>query len=278
MAYQNELETWWAGMPSEIRSVFGFAYDKADELLHYVAGDPDDLVRAGSVYANIGPQITQLGQTMQSDAASLGGSWEGEAYKSFKAKVDQLEQTLKATGDATAATDQILQAAAQAAVDGANTICDIVVTVIEFALGTLAIAAATAIISLGASMAAWAATELADAALALSRVLEVVGKVAQVLEKVAEVLQKIAKVLEEIAKIFMDWAKFVKGLKLLPKAWTADGVGEYVSDRIMKTLIGKIDGLVGVPQLPSAITKGVPGVVGDVGDLNDDVTRAQAVR
>ena len=277
MAYQNELETWWAGMPSEIRSVFGFAYDKADELLHYVAGDPDDLARAGGVYASLGPQITQLGQTLQSDAAALGGSWEGDAYKGFKAKIDQLEQTMKATGEHRRDRSD---PAGRGAGGGRRREHHLRHrrTVIEFALGTLAIAAATAIISFGASMAAWAATELADAALALSRVLEVVGKVAQVLEKVAEVLQKIAKVLEEIAKIFMDWAKFVKSLKLLPKAWTADGVGEYVSDRIMKTLIGKIDGLVGVPQLPSAITKGVPGVVGDVGDLNDDVNRAQAVR
>jgi uncharacterized protein YukE len=275
MAYQNELETWWTGLPSEIQSVFGFAFDQADEWLKAVAGDPDDLARAGAVYASLGPQITQIGTTLKSDAASLGAAWDGEAYTAFKAKVDQLEQTIKSSGESTAQTDQILRAAAQAAVDGANAIVDIVVTVIEFALGTLVIAAATAIISLGASMAAWVAEELAEAAIAIERILAIVGKVAQVLEKVAEVLQKIAKILRTIAEIFMDWAKFVKGLKLLPKAYTADGIGLYISERIEKLLIGKVDSLIGVPILPSGFTHGAPSVVGDVGDLSDDVHAAE---
>lgn len=275
MPYQNELETWWAGMPGEIQSVFGFAYDKADELLKAVAGDPDDLVRAGSVYASIGPQITDLGTQVQSDAAALAPSWKGDAYTEFKAKIDQLQQTMKACGESTAQTDQILQAAAQAAVDGANTIVDIVVTVIEFALGTLVLAAATALISFGATMAAWVAEQLAAAAEALSEILSVVARVAQVLEKVAEVLRKIQVILEQISQIFMDWAKFVKGLKLLPKTFTADGVGEYVSSRIIKQLITKVDHLLGVPTLPSGITKGAPSVVGDVGNLNQDVHTAE---
>lgn len=277
MAYENELETWWAGMPGPIQDAFGFAYNKADELLKAVAGDPQDLARAGGVYANIGNQITNLGSTVQSDANSLAGAWEGQAYTNFKSKVDTLQQAMKSCGGATAQTQEILNAAAQAAVDGANTIVDIVVTVIEFALGTLALAAATAIVSLGASMAAWMAEQLASAAEALAEIMQVVTKVAQVLEKVAEILTKISKLLEEIAKIFMEWAKFVKGLKLLPKAWTADGVGQYVSDRVMKALINEADHLVGMPTMPSGITKGLPSVGHDVGDLNDDVHQAENV-
>lgn len=278
MACDNRLETWWAGLPGEIQSVFGFAYDKADELLHAVAGDPDDLVRAGSVYARIGPQISALGGDVQADAHSLSAAWKGDSYTAFVARIDNLEQNMEAAADLTASTQEILNAAAQAAVDGANIIVDIVVTVIEFALGTLAIAAATAIISFGASMAAWVATELAEAAMALSRILTVVEKVAEVLLKVAQVLEKIAAILREIATIFMEWAKFVKGLKLLPQAWTADGVGLYISERIEKILIGKVDNLVGVPTLPSPFSKGIPSVVGDTGDLNVDVTRAENAR
>lgn len=277
MAYQNELESWWAGLPGPVQSVFGFAYDKADELLHAVAGDPDDLARAGSVYAQIGGQIGTLGGQVQADAAGLNAAWQGEAFDAFKSKVDQLQQAMKDTGTATAQTQEILEAAAQAAVDGANTIVDIVVTVIEFALGTLALAAATALVSFGASMAAWVAEEAAQAAIALSRVLAVVEKVAQVLIKVAEVLEKIAKVLRTIAEMFMEWAKFVKGLKLLPKAWTADGVGAYVSDRVMKALINQADHLVGMPTMPSPFTKGIPSVVSDTGDLSDDVHKAESV-
>ncbi|MDQ2750264.1 MAG: WXG100 family type VII secretion target [Actinomycetota bacterium] len=276
MAYDNRLETWWAGMPAEIRSVFNPLYEKADELLKAVAGDPADLMRAGAVYAALGPQLSGIGTAIKNDAGALSAGWHGDAYDQFKAKVDRLEQVTKSTGDATTQTQEILTAAAQAAVDGANTIVDIVVMVIEFALGTLAIAAATAIISLGTSMAAWVAAQLAEGAAALARVLSIVAKVAQVLEKVAEILTKISKILKTIAEIFMDWAKFVKGLTLLPKTFDSAGLGLYAQERIMKLLIGKIDNVVGVPTLPSGITHGLPDVVGDVGGLANDVDAAQA--
>lgn len=277
MVYQNELETWWAGLPGELQSAFGWAYREVDGWLKAVAGDPDDLARAGAVYASVGPQISNIGQVMTSDASALGAAWTGDGYSAFRSKITELVKSIDAAGTATGQTDQIMQAAAQAAVDGANTIVDLVVTAIEFLLGTLALAAATALFSFGASLAAWFAEATATAAETLAEVLNVVARVAQVLEKVAEVLREIASVLRTIAEIFMDWAKFIKGLTLLPKAWTAEGVGEYVSDRVMKFLITKVDGVVGLPTLPSGITKGAPSVVGDVGDLHDDVTRATSV-
>jgi uncharacterized protein YukE len=276
VAYDNRLETWWAGMPGEVRSVFNPVYEKADELLHAVAGDPDDLMRAGAVYATLGPQISEIGTAIKNDAGSLSSGWHGTAFDTFKAKVDRLEKVTKSTGDATTQTLEILRVAVQAAVDGANVIVDIVVTVIEFALGTLVIAAATALISLGASMAAWVVAQLAEGAAALARILSTVAKVAQVLEKVAEILTKISKILKSIGEIFMEWAKFVKSLKLLPGSFDSAGIGLYTQERIMKMLIGKIDNLIGVPTLPSGATHGLPDVIGDIPDLAHDVNAAQA--
>jgi uncharacterized protein YukE len=267
MAYENKLETWWASLPGEVQSVFGGWFETVNGWIEAVAGDPDDLVRAGVVYAELGPQVTELGGRMLADAQSLNASWEGVAYQSFLTRVTDLEASMRATGEAIAGTQEILNAAAQAAVDGANLIIDIVVMVIEFALYSLAVAAATAIISLGASLAAWAATQLANAAMALSRILAVVQKVAVILQKVAQVLKTIAAILSRIAKLFMSWAKWIRSLPLLPQGVSPTALATYSGQKVLVGLIAKIDGLLGVPTLPSGVTHGIPNVVDSGGDL-----------
>lgn len=276
MAYENKLETWWHGLPGEVQSVFGFAFDGVNGMLEAVAGDPDDLVRAGSVYLTLGPQITQIGTQLESDAKALGMSWQGDAFGAFVQKIDQLKTQLKNCGEATAATDEILRAAAQAAVDGANMIIDIFVTVIEFAIGSLVLALATSVISFGASMAAWVATQAAQAAMALSRVAAITAKVAQILVRVAEILQKIARILRTIAQMFKDWSAMVRAMKALPSSFTKAGIGAYISDQIVKMLITKATAATGVPLVPSGVTSGLPSIAGDLGDLHGDVQDAQS--
>ena len=96
MAYQNELESWYTGLPSQVQEAFNWAYDPIDSMLKSVAGDPDDLVRAGAVYAGIGPQICTIGTTVQQEAGALAGHWSGDAYNAFVQKIADLHSALPA--------------------------------------------------------------------------------------------------------------------------------------------------------------------------------------
>ncbi len=276
MAYQNELETWFTGLPSQVQDVFNFAYTPIDSMLKSVAGDPDDLVRAGSVYTAVGPQVTAAGSDVSQQAGQLAGYWTGAAHDAFVKHIAQLQQTLTSLGTAIGDTDQILQAGAQAAVDGANTIVDIVVTAVEFAVSTLALSLALSVLSFGTSLAAWFAEQAANVALTLSRVAQVVEKVAVVLEKIAQVLEEIAEVLKTVAQILKNMKEFVTSVKMLPKGLSADALGTFAGEKLWKYIINKgVNALPG-PNTPSGIS-GLKHLVGDLGGLDGDVDKAQAV-
>ena len=274
MAYDNELETWWHSLPGEIQSAFGFAFNWANDGLKAVAGDPDDLVRAGGVYANLGPQIVTIGENLKSDATALNADWTGDAFDAFAAKIDQLTQTVKNAGDMTTSTQEVLEAGAQGAVDGANAIIDLVKTIIEFLIGTLVLALATSIISLGASMAAWFAEAAAEGAIACTEITGIMTRVGQVLIKIASILEKIAKILREISALFKDWTAMIRAMKAFP-TFTKAGLGSYASQQVEKFLMTKTVNLIGVPTVPSGVTDGIPSVGGDLGDLHQDVEDAQ---
>jgi WXG100 family type VII secretion target len=217
-AYKNELESAFGQLPGWLQSPLRPIFDKFDEGLHWVAGNPDDLMRAGQVYVQLGQQIQQLTEQQRQDRAKLAGAWEGEAYEAFTAKMQEIEQGLTTLSQATTKTQEVLQAAAQACVEGANMIIEIVVALIMWLVSTIIVNAALSVLTFGLSLAAEVAEAVAGALTSLARVFSVIEKVAQVLEKIAQVLKKIAAIIKKIVELL----KKLEGLLKELKSWSKE--------------------------------------------------------
>jgi WXG100 family type VII secretion target len=217
-AYKNELENAFGQLPGWLQSPLRPVFEKFDEALHWVAGNPDDLQRAGQVYVQLGQQIQQLTEQQRQDRAKLAGAWEGDAYEAFTGKMQEIEQGLSTLSQATAKTQEVLKAAAEACVEGANMIIEIIVALIMWIISTIVVNVALSVLTFGLSLAAEVAEAVAGALTALARVLSVVEKVAQVLEKIAQVLEKIAAIIQKIVQLL----KKLEGLLKALKAWSKE--------------------------------------------------------
>lgn len=220
-AYSNQLESSFNSLPGWLQAPLRPIYEKMDEGLKWVAGHPEDLVRAGAVYTQLGQQIHQLTQQQTSDRARLSGSWSGDSYDTFTAKMKEVEEKLGKLGDATAKTKDVLEAGAKACVEGANAIIEIIVMVLSILLTEIAINVALSVITFGASLAAAVAEGIATCLSGLARILSVVQRVASILEKIAEIFQKIATIFREI-KAFLE---AIKELLAALKAWKKGASG-----------------------------------------------------
>lgn len=220
-AYSNELESSFSSLPGWLQSPLRPIYEKMDEGLKLVAGNPDDLLRAGEVYARLGQQIHQLTQQQNSERARLSSGWSGDSYQAFAAKMKEVEEKLGKLGDATAKTKEVLEAGARACVEGANAIIDIIVAVLGILITEIAINVALSVITFGASLAAAVAEGIATCLSGLARILSVVQRVAGILEKIAAIFQKIAAIFREI-KAFLE---AIKELLAVLKAWKAGASG-----------------------------------------------------
>jgi uncharacterized protein YukE len=220
-AYSNELESSFSSLPGWLQAPLRPIYEKMDEGLKWVAGHPEDLVRAGAVYAQLGQQIHQLTQQQTGERAGLSGAWSGDSYEAFTAKMKEVEDKLGKLGDATAKTKEVLEAGARACVEGANAIIEIIVSVLSILLAEIAINVALSVITFGASLAAAVAEGIATCLSGLARILSVVQRVAGILEKIAQIFQKIAQIFREI-KAFLE---AIKELLAALKAWKAGASG-----------------------------------------------------
>lgn len=196
--YVNKLEGWFQSAPGPVQSVLRPVFDPANELLKSVAGDPEDLVRAGQKYVDLSREIIAVAEQEAADRGMLAGAWEGLGYDAFSNRAKDIEERLEAVGEVTASTQEVLEAAAKACVEGANLIIDIIVMLLSFAIATFVIKAALAVFTFGASMAAWVAEQIAAGIAALARITQVVARVAQVLSKIAKVFEQLASVLRKI--------------------------------------------------------------------------------
>jgi uncharacterized protein YukE len=192
-----------------------------DEGLKWVAGHPEDLLRAGEVYTQLGQQIHQLTQQQVSDRAKLSGHWTGDSYDAFTGKMGDIEEKLNKLGEATGKTKEVLEAGARACVEGANAIIEIIVTVLSILLAEIAINVALSVLTFGASLAAMVAEGIATCMTGLARILSVVQRVASILEKIAEIFRKIAEVFRTIARVLKE----IKELLAMLKAWKKGASG-----------------------------------------------------
>lgn len=252
-AYQNELESAFGQLPGWLQAPLRPIFEKFDEGLHWVAGNPDDLLRAGQVYVQLGQQIQQLGEQQRTDRAKLAGTWEGDAYEAFTAKMQEVEQGLTTLSQATTKTQEVLQAAAQACVEGANMIVEIVVALIMWLISTIVVNVALSVFTFGLSLAAEVAEAVAGALTALARVLGVVEKVATVLQKIAQVFEKIAEIITKIVQLLKKLESLLKALK----AWSKEPsmFKAPLNAAVRRGVFGGAN---------AAVSKGVSGVTGGV--------------
>jgi uncharacterized protein YukE len=223
-AYANELENWFNSFPSVIQGPIRPIFDKMNEGLRWVAGNPQELTRAGDVYVQIGDRLHALVQEQITDRGKLSGHWTGAGYDAFTKKMTDVEGKLDKLAESTKKTKEVLDAAAKAAVEGANMIIDIIVTALSFMLAELAINAALSVLTFGASLLAMVAEWIANGVAALAQIFRVVGKVAQVLEKLYEILMKLAEIFKMIASFFRALKELLAALKELKSG--ASGLGK----------------------------------------------------
>lgn len=249
--YTNKLEQTFGRLPGPVQSALRPAYQPVDDAIHWVCGDPDTLVTAGQTYHRLGGQVVAVSTAMDGDVRTLESSWSDQAGLAFRGRMTNTCKAMTAAGQSLQDTQQILDASAKAAVDSANTICDIVTSVVEFIIADFAVSAALAILSAGASIAAGIAAAIADWAEATFEVSRVVEVVAKVLREVALVLEKISTLLSYLRRLF----KALKELKKDYKLFSVEGL----TVRAAKTAISKGTSEVwnNVPGLPNMPHGGV---------------------
>ncbi|MDO5287874.1 MAG: hypothetical protein Q4G45_13790 [Actinomycetia bacterium] len=217
MTYQNTLEQWYSSAPGPVQQVVSWSglYDKANDCVKWIAGDPDQIMSYAPRYTELGTQVSQTSQEIETIAQGIEG-WTGESHDTFLKKACEFAEKIDKIAEAVKGTPEVLEACAQGAVEVANCIIDIVKMVIEFLITSLAVSAALSVFTFGASVAAWVAANLAKGAQALAKVVQVAEKFARFLEKMARLFQKIAEVfnnIAEIIKVIKEVFQAVKAIK-----------------------------------------------------------------
>ncbi|GII24757.1 WXG100 family type VII secretion target [Planosporangium mesophilum] len=257
--HANKLESWFSSLPSLVQEVLHEPFDWANGCLKSVAGNPDALMAAAGQYVQIAESVHLVGQQQVQARAALAGQWRGDAYDAFTEKMQHVEEQLAKLAEAIKPVKEVLESGAQACVESANMIIDLVTSLIMFALGTIAVNVALAVISLGTSLAAGVAAVVAKAVDTLAKVARVVEKLAQVLAKVAEIFRKLSQLLKTISQVVKQLLEVLKDGKALAKTakgW--DKLGAMTSSSIQYAATSK-----GI----SAATGGTVNIPGGGGKL-----------
>jgi uncharacterized protein YukE len=243
--YQNKLEQTFGKLPGPVQSALRPAYQPVDDAIQWVCGDPDTLLAAGQKYIAIGKDVEQTATRIQQEVQALEAHWSDDVGHAFQNKVKNTSQALTGAATALSDTEKILTAGAKAAVDAANTICDIVVSVVEFIIADFVVSAALSVLTFGASVAAGIVAAIADWAEATFEVSRVVESIVEILRSIEEVL----KVLEEVFKVLKEIFLALKELK------KEVGFMGKLAITVAKVPISKLtqvtfNALPGVPNLP----------------------------
>lgn len=230
--YQNKLEQYYGSAPGAVKTVMNFfnAYNLIIDLLHKVCGDPNKVAGKGEDYIRAGHEIEAVGQAIQQARGGIT-QWSGPGREAFDAKITDHVAKIEELGKAVAKTDEILKAAAEACVQGANLIIDIVMMVIKWAIKSFLAALATSWCSFGATVAAWIGANVARGIQAFQKIMSALGKLGQFLQKLAALLKKIAEILRKVKQI----------LQLLQQVLQVTGQGDSKLGRLVDKGIGAID-------------------------------------
>jgi uncharacterized protein YukE len=267
--YANKLEQWFNSLPGIVQSALHEPFTWMNDGLKAVAGQPQELVAAGGLYVQIGEAVHQLGQQQLADRSALVGYWTGDAYAAFSQKMQHLEEQLDKLGEAIKKAKDLLEAGANACVEGANMIIDIVTSLIMFVLADLAVSVALSFFTFGASLAAGVSLWIAKAAQAASKVARVLEKAAEILRKIANLFVKLQKLFETIARVLKEIKEVLKDSLAAKRAATGwDKVGATVSHGITRTVISN-----GI-KVGTAGAISIPGPLGSAYRAGEDYVDA----
>lgn len=253
--YTNELEQQFTRLPGFIQSVLRDPFNWVDGKLKDIAGQPQQLVSAGTAYAGLGKQIQRLGDQQRQDrVAILSGAYTGPSYEAFSAQMAQVEQQIAALGQATGQTQQILDGAAQACAQSASMIVDIVEGTISWILQDAVVSGVLSLFTFGAAAAAGAAAAVAKFAETCSEIGGIIARLTTVLEKIASLLEKIASVCTRVATYLKDLQKVIASQKGLKNLLTKEKLQRSLINVGVRSAAGY--GVDGAP---------IPGIAGGLG-------------
>lgn len=212
--YSNDLERLFSRLPGWLQSPLSGVYHELDRILQDVAGNPEELIQASEKYPALANQIKQLALQQRSDRERLlAGEWKGLAYDAFNRLMPEVEAQIEQLATAVGDTKEVLTSAAQACLDGANAICEIVDALITWIVSTVIANVLLAVFTFGLSLAAEIAEAMGGALDALAQAEQVTERVASVIEKVGQVIENIEKTMLQIEKV----------LEMLLKGFGEDG-------------------------------------------------------
>jgi WXG100 family type VII secretion target len=206
----NKIEVFLNGCPGPIQGIIRPLLNPLLEAIDWVAGDPDDLIRAADVWEKAAGEVRSVLGDQTSNRQTLTGLWQGPASTQFGTKMDEIEKAIEAIAQNVQDTSGLLVEAAKGCVDTANLIIDLIIDLIMMLVADLLVSLALSVVSFGASMIAGAAKAGADAAMASTRVVRLMTKLAELLNKLASIMRKLA----DAAKTYKE---VLKALKLLKK-------------------------------------------------------------
>ncbi|SNY67503.1 WXG100 family type VII secretion target [Paractinoplanes atraurantiacus] len=246
----NKLEVWFAGMPGIVQSTLHQPFTWMNESLKAVSGDPQALIAAAPHYLRIAAAVSELADEQRRDRDTMAPSWRGDAYGAMSATVDLIDYQMRQLDEALSKVPELLESAADACVESANMIIDLVTSLVMFAISMLVTNLALAIVTVGVSAAAAVAGVLAKAAQTAARISSVVAKLSRLLTKVADILRKLQTILQKIVEQLKRLQQALTDMKKAAKA--AKGMDKV---RLRAEFMGK-NGLVS-----NAIKVGTAGVV-----------------
>jgi hypothetical protein len=253
-----------------------------NESLQAVAGEPHQLVAAGQTYVVLGDQVRQLADQQRADRAALAGHWSGDGYDAFSDRMAEVEDQLRQLGDNVGKTREILQAAAQACVEAANAIIEIIVGLLMIWLADLLIDAVLSAFTFGAAMLATIVEFIAEGLAALAEVASVVERTAQILLKLAKLLREIVELLRKVAVVLGRLRELLKTMKAAYKAakgW--DKAGLFALRAGAKTGVTKgidavTDGYVNIPGTGGKMLHGAKDLYHSVQDADRAADQADS--
>jgi hypothetical protein len=216
--YANELEQAFGSLPGWLQDPLRPIFNVMNECLQAVAGEPHELVAAGDSYAQLGERVRQLADQQRADRGALAGHWSGEGYDAFSAKMAEVEDQLRQVGDLVGKTKEILQAGAEACVEAANAIIEIIVGLLMIWLADLLIDAVLSAFTFGAAMLATIVQFIAEGLEALAQIASVVERTAQILMKLAKLFREIMELLDKVVVLLRRLREALKAMKALQKA------------------------------------------------------------
>ncbi len=205
----NKIETFLNGCPGPIQGIIRPLVNPLLECIDWVAGDPDDLIRAADVWDRAAAEVRAIADEQGTSRATVNGVWQGPANEKFNGRLTEVEEAIRKIAQNVQDTSGLLVQAAKGCVDAANLIIDLIIDLIMMLVADLLVSLALSAISFGASLAAGAAKAAGEAAMTATRVTKVMTKLGELLKKLSDLLKRLA----DAAKLYKEVINALKALK-----------------------------------------------------------------